>query len=115
MTRHLLLPMFCRFYAQTSFTAATRIHHGYHGLQRFSQAPELAMEVRRHLHSQRGALCKKRLEEAYFLYWVVRFCQDHCQSQLQEIDLLWPLDALIERVGLQLLDPILLSLHSIAQ
>jgi hypothetical protein len=98
----------CRYYAQTSFTAATRIHNAVHGLYRFSDEPNLAMQVTRHLHSQRGSLYKKRFEEAYFLHWVVRFCQEYCPSQLQEIDLNWPLDALVERVSMLALDTLTL-------
>lgn len=82
-----------------SFTAATRFHNRLHGLEHFSEAQHLGMQVHRHLRSQRGSLNKQRFEQAYFRSWVIRFCQEYCESQLEEIDLRWPLDSLIERVS----------------
>lgn len=82
-----------------SFSAAVNAHNGLYGLQRFSAAPDLALQVTQHLRTQRGALNVKRFEEGYLLSWVLRFCQQHCEGQLAEIDLRWPLDILIQRVS----------------
>ncbi|GAQ84248.1 hypothetical protein KFL_001820010 [Klebsormidium nitens] len=86
------------YYAQTSFSAAVNVHNVLYGLQRFTEAPELGLQHNQHLRTHRGALYVKRFEEGYLLSWVLRFCQELCESQLSEIDLRWPLDVLIHRI-----------------
>jgi hypothetical protein len=66
-----------RYYAQVSFTAATRIHNRLHGLERFLEAQHLGLQVHRHLRTQRGSLNKQRFEQAYFRSWVIRFGQEY--------------------------------------
>jgi hypothetical protein len=85
-----------------SFISAARAHNDTWDVNRFSEAPDQALNRSLNLHTLRGSLNALRFEHAYLQYWAVRFCQDCCSAMLDEIDLLWPIDRILSMLN----DPI---------
>ncbi|GAQ80641.1 hypothetical protein KFL_000580360 [Klebsormidium nitens] len=90
------------YHNHVTFAGAVRAHNDLWGLDRFSEAPEAALETMRWRRSLRGSLHREIFERTYLQYWAIRFCQDGCPSLLDEIDLRWPVDRILSLLN----DPI---------
>ncbi|GAQ93069.1 hypothetical protein KFL_012810030 [Klebsormidium nitens] len=87
------------YYMHASFVSAVRAHNASFDLDRFSEEPEAALQRLRRRRTLRGSLNRERFELAYFQFWAVRFCQDHCPSLLDDIDLREPIDNILNKLN----------------